>query len=183
MVLAVVPVVITELGLRTYETFIKTSSSCIRNRLRFFCKHRSDRNRRAAPDHGYAFVVRSENWIDLILPANTRAFSLFAGASGRSSSDNAWIRAYDDQDNSTDEIDFNVSRYDTRGYGVYTTGRSALTRITVEPFEWRLGYFSSNQGECTSVPEPDTLALPGPGLPRFMLTLGSFHWPHRQPLR
>lgn len=123
-----------------------------------------------APDHGNVFVVRGENWIDLILPANTRAFSLFVGASGRSSSDNAWIRAYDDQGNSTDEIDFNVSRYDTRGYGVYTTGCTALTRITVEPFEWGFGYFSSNQGECVSVPEPGTLALLGLGLIGFALT-------------
>lgn len=120
-----------------------------------------------APDHGNVFVVRGENWIDLILPADTRAFSLFVGANSRGS---AWIQAFDDQGNSTDRVNFGVGRNDTDGYGVFTTGCTALTRITVEPFEWGFGYLSSNQGECTSVSEPTPVGLLGLGLLGLVLT-------------
>lgn len=109
-----------------------------------------------APNHGNVFVVRQHNWIDLILPANTRAFSLFVGASDQG---RAWIQAFDDQNNSTERVRFSVADGDTRGYGVYTTGCSSLTRITVEPFEWGFGYLSSYQGQCHPVPEPGAASL------------------------
>jgi hypothetical protein len=115
-----------------------------------------------APDQGNIFVVDDgRNLVDLILPENTRAFSLFVGAS---SGGRAWIQAFDDAGNSTEQVYFGVGADDTRGYGVYTTGCTSLTRITVEPFQWGFGYFSSNEGECTSVPEPGTLGLLGIGL-------------------
>ena len=120
-----------------------------------------------APDHGNIFVVHGYNWIDLILPPDTRAFSLFVGASGRGS---AWIQAHDDAGNSTPEVHFGVNRNHTSGYGIYTTGCTALTRVTVEPWAWGFGYLSSNQGECTSVPEPGTLGLLGLGLLGLVLT-------------
>lgn len=118
-------------------------------------------------DHGNIFVVHNHNWIDLILPANTRAFSLFVGASGRG---NAWIQAHDDAGNSTPEVHFGVNRNDTSGYGVYATGCNSLTRITVEPWAWGFGYMSSNQGECTAVPEPTPIALLALGLLGIALT-------------
>ncbi len=111
-----------------------------------------------APDHGNIFVVREYDWIDLILPPNTRAFSLFVGASGRG---NAWIQAHDDAGNTTPQVHFPVDNNDTRGYGVYTTGCNALTRITIEPWAWGFGYLASNQGECASVPEPAPIGLLG----------------------
>ncbi len=113
------------------------------------------------PDHGNIFVVRGLNLIDLILPADTRSFSLFVGASGRGS---AWVKAYDDQGNSTEQINFGVNRNNTQGYGFYTTGCSSLTRITVEPWEWGFGYMATNQGDCQSVPEPSPIVLVGLGL-------------------
>ena len=114
------------------------------------------------PDHGNIFVVDAgRHLVDLILPANTRAFSLFVGSSAGGS---AWIQAFDDHNNATHREYFGVGNNDTRGYGIYTTGCSSLTRITVEPFQWGFGYFSSNQGECRSVPEPGTLVLLGLGL-------------------
>lgn len=121
----------------------------------------------SALDHGNIFVVRGENWIDLILPANTRAFSLFVGASGNGS---AWIQAHDDAGNSTNQVDFGVGPNDTRGYGAYATGCTTLTRITVEPFEWGFGHLSSYQGECTQVPEPAPLGLLAFGLLGIALT-------------
>ena len=46
------------------------------------------------PDHGNIFVVDAgRHVVDLILPANTRAFSLFVGSSAPGS---AWIQAFDD---------------------------------------------------------------------------------------
>jgi hypothetical protein len=121
-----------------------------------------------SPDHGNIFVVTGRSLVDLILPRNTRAISLFTGANGNA---RAWIRAYDDQHNSTRRINFRIGPNRTQGYGIYTTGCSSLTRVSVDPvFRWGFGYLSSNQGECTTVPEPGTLGLLGLGLLGLVLT-------------
>lgn len=115
-----------------------------------------------SPDHGNVFIVTGRSLVDLILPRNTRAISFFVGANAPAG---AWIRAYDDEHNSTGRIHFPVGRNDTRGFGISTTGCSSLTRVSVDPvFRWGFGYFSTNQGECQSVPEPGTFALLGLGL-------------------
>jgi hypothetical protein len=110
--------------------------------------------------HGNIFIVHGYHWIDLVLPSNTRAISLFVGASmnGR-----AWIQATDGT-YTTPQEHFPIANGNTRGYGIYATGCEALTRVTVEPWEWGFGYLAINQGDCQSVPEPGTLALLGLGL-------------------
>ncbi len=115
-----------------------------------------------APDHGNIFVVMGENWVDLVLPANTRAFSLFVGASSRNAQ--AWVQAHNADGFMTPEVHFPIGRNDTAGYGFYATDCSAITRITVEPFQWGFGYMSTNQGECQQVPEPAPIALLSIGL-------------------
>lgn len=111
-------------------------------------------------DHGNVFVVHGYHWIDLVLPPDTRAISLFVGAS---MSGRAWIQATDGT-YTTPQEHFPIASGDTRGYGIYATGCEALTRVTVEPWEWGFGYLAINQGECHSVPEPAPIALLGLGL-------------------
>lgn len=118
-------------------------------------------------DHGNVYVT-STNWIELLLPAETRAFSFWVGAAftGR-----AWIQAFDGTDYSTERVYFGVGDGNTSGYGVYTADAcSSITRIIIEPTDWGTGNFSINQGGCTDVPAPGTLGILGLGLLGIALT-------------
>lgn len=119
-------------------------------------------------DHGSVFIVRNNRWIDLVLPPNTRAVSLFVGAS---MSGRAWVQATDGRF-TTDRTHFSVGAGDTSGYGIYATGCEALTHVTIEPWEWGFGYLAINQGACHSVPEPAPIALLGFGLLGLAVTRG-----------
>lgn len=115
-----------------------------------------------SPDHGNIYTA-DVSWVEIILPENTYAFSLWVGASFTGG---AWIEAFDQNHASTGRTTFGVSRDNTEGYGVYSTDQcSTISRIIVEPDSWGFGHFSINQGTpCTQVPEPSTLALFGIGL-------------------
>jgi hypothetical protein len=117
-------------------------------------------------DHGNVFTT-DVPWVELIMPTNTRAFSLFVGANmtGR-----GWIEGIDEYDNTTRTyfggntgIAFGAGQ--TPGFGVYTPGScTTITRIIIEPFEWGTGNFAINQDPCTTVPEPSSIWLFAIGL-------------------
>lgn len=119
-------------------------------------------------DHGNVYVT-STNWIELLMPAGTRAFSFWVGASFTGS---AWIQAFDGTtDTSTERLYFGVGNGNTSGYGVYTADAcSSITRIIIEPTDWGTGNFSINQGGCAEVPDPGSLSLLGLGLFGLALT-------------
>ena len=117
-------------------------------------------------DHGNVFTT-GVPWVELIMPTNTRAFSLFVGANmtGR-----GWIEGIDGNNNTT-RTDFGGNTGiafgdgQTPGFGVYTPGScSTITRIIIEPFEWGTGNFAINQDPCTTVPEPSSIWLFAIGL-------------------
>lgn len=124
-------------------------------------------------DHGNVFTTHVP-WVELVMPVNTRAFTLWVGANvtGR-----GWIEGID-QFGHTNRTYFggntgiSFGAGQTPGFGVYTTRScSTITRIVVEPFEWGTGNFAINQDPCTAVPEPGSLWLFGIGF----LGLGLAH--------
>ena len=115
--------------------------------------------------HGNIYSTNDSNYITLILPENTRAFSFWVGADiAVGQNNNAWFRAYSETE-VTDKEFFRVDRESTQGFGVYSSdGCSAITKIVVEPPLWGVGNFSINQGTCSEVPEPGSVSLLGAGL-------------------
>ncbi len=116
-------------------------------------------------DHGNVFTTHV-NWVELILPADTRAFSLHVGAvSGR-----GWIDGIDHNGNAVRQhfggssgIPFGWNK--TPGFGVHVGDSCAtISRIVIEPWRWGTGNFAINRGECGQVMEPGSLALLGVGL-------------------
>lgn len=115
--------------------------------------------------HGNVFTT-TENWVELVLPVDTRAFWFYVGAtSGR-----GWAEGEDEYGN-TSRVDFGgrsgvgFGWDQTPGFGVYTTSScSSISRVVIEPWEWGTGYFAINQDQCTQVPEPGSLWLFGVGL-------------------
>ncbi len=127
--------------------------------------------------HGNVFTTK-ENWVELLLPVDTRAFWFYVGAtSGR-----GWVEGQDQFGNTSrlnfggrSDIDFGWDQ--TPGFGVYTTNScSSISRVVIEPWEWGTGYFAINQDPCTQVPEPGSLWLFGLGL----LGLGVAHSRRRE---
>jgi len=112
------------------------------------------------------FTTSTENWIRILLPENTRAFSFNVGASytGR-----GWIEGYQDNTRTLDRYSFPVNPGNTPGFGIYANNSngncSSITSIVIEPKDWGVGNFSINQDACTTdVPEPGSIGLLGLGL-------------------
>lgn len=117
-------------------------------------------------DHGNVYTT-TVDWVELIMPVNTRAFSFFVGASfnGR-----GWIEAIDSAGGSTYQS-FNLSSGTTPGFGVYTADScQAITRIIVEPRDWGVGNFAINQDPCVQVSEPAPAGLLAIGLFALLLS-------------
>ena len=108
------------------------------------------------PTQGDVYVT-NHNWIEILLPPNTRAVSLWVGASFNGL---AWIGAYNNHGDYVQTSNFSVGSGNTKGYGVYSKDScSAITKIIVEPADWGFGNLSINQDPCVSVPEPGPLVL------------------------
>jgi hypothetical protein len=108
-------------------------------------------------DHGNVFTTSQTNWIELILPANTRALWFYVGASFRG---NAWVEAFDQDGNTSGRTHFGVSAGDTQGVGVYSSDTcDSISRVIIEPTDWGFGYLATNNDPCVPVPEPAPLNL------------------------
>ncbi len=103
-------------------------------------------------------------WVELVMPANTRAFSFSLAAEKNS---RAWIEVFDSEGNSHHTGWFGLGPDNSRdfAYSVETGSCSSLTRIVIDPVTWGTGDFAINQDTCTTeVPEPSSAWLIGVGL-------------------
>lgn len=112
------------------------------------------------------FTTSTEDWIRILLPENTRAFSFNVGASFRG---RGWIEGFEGNTRTLDRYNFPVNSNNTPGFGVYADntggGCNVITSIVIEPVDWGVGNFSINQDQCTTeVPEPGNLGLLALGL-------------------
>lgn len=107
-------------------------------------------------DHGSVYTTET-NWIELILPENTRAFSFYVGASFYGG---GWLQAFDNLGNDVYST-FSVSPSNSPGFGVYSsTECGSISRIIVDPTSWGVGNFAINQDACsTEVPAPGPIGM------------------------
>ncbi|MBL1259580.1 MAG: PEP-CTERM sorting domain-containing protein [Thiotrichaceae bacterium] len=117
--------------------------------------------------NNYDIFTTGVNWVTILLPENTRAFSFNVGSN---MSARGWLTATEfDGSGIENKHYFGLSASETPGFGIYADNRqgqcSAITSVTIDPFQWGMGNFSINNDPCsTSVSEPATAALLGLGL-------------------
>ncbi len=106
-------------------------------------------------DHGRVYST-STNWIELILPENTRAISFYVGASFNGW---GWLKAFDNNGNTAFDT-FDISPQNSPGFGIHTADAcGSISRVIIDPYLWGVGNFAINQGSCADVPEPGTASL------------------------
>ena len=131
-------------------------------------------------DQFYYASFSDLNWVELIMPANTFAFSLTIDASTNA---NAWILGVDQDGNAVNtagtqyqlqgdgnfypEPDFNIQlrRGASQTFGFYADnsngGCSTISKVVIDPTFWGMGDFSinTNANGCAEVPEPGSMPL------------------------
>lgn len=117
----------------------------------------------------YNIYTTDVNYVTLMMPENTLAFSFNVGADLGSTRLNAWLSATETDGSGIDQTWFNVNRDNTPGFGIYVDRSdhscSYITSVTIEPDYWGFGNFSIDRGDCSSkVPEPSIAALFAVGL-------------------
>lgn len=115
----------------------------------------------------YDIYTTHVNWVELILPENTRAFSFNVGASF---SGWGWMVGFRNGEQGYDVYEtFHVSDTNTPGFGVYADNSDgscgSISSVIIDPREWGVGNLSINVGECeASVAEPGVMSLLALGL-------------------
>ncbi len=114
----------------------------------------------------YEVFTTGVNWVELVLPENTRALSFSVGSDfyGR-----GWMVGYSNNERS-DYLKFGLSPDATPGFGVYADnsegGCDSITSVVIDPRQWGVGNLSIAQSDqCTvDVPEPGIFGLLGLGI-------------------
>lgn len=108
----------------------------------------------------------SIDWVELVLPENTRAISFNVGASFNGW---GWTAGYSDNGNTTFSS-FGLAPGVTPGFGMYANNQGdecgQITSVIIDPRQWGVGNLSISQSDqCrASVPEPGVISLLAVGL-------------------
>lgn len=119
--------------------------------------------------HDFNTFTTGTSTIEILMPANTFAFSFNIGANANV---HGWFDVYDESGNLSNlgRTNFAFNTPNSPGYGIYADNSngscSSISKIVVDPtFAWGIGNLSINQGSCSNeVPEPSSIALFALGL-------------------